>query len=101
MLAAISIPIFSSRLEAAREATDVSNIRNAYAECVSDTLTNLGTGFYKEVTVKQQKKGWVSSPEKTADYLDLTTDDVGKVLGTTDGATSTVYVCVDTDGKKH
>ena len=33
VLVAISIPIFTSQLEKSREATDLSNIRAAYAEC--------------------------------------------------------------------
>lgn len=36
---AISIPIFTSQLEKAREATDAANIRAAYAELSSDALT--------------------------------------------------------------
>ena len=36
---AISIPIFTSQLEKAREATDLANIRAAYAELAADALT--------------------------------------------------------------
>ena len=32
ILAAISIPIFTRQLEASREATDLANVRSAYAE---------------------------------------------------------------------
>ena len=38
VLVAISIPIFSSQLEKAREATDLANVRAAYAEVVAEYL---------------------------------------------------------------
>lgn len=41
VLVAISIPIFSSQLEKAREATDAANIRAAYAAVSTDVLTDL------------------------------------------------------------
>ena len=40
MLVAISIPIFSSQLEKAREATDEANIRSIYAQLSADVLTD-------------------------------------------------------------
>ena len=39
MLVAISIPIFTSQLEKSREATDLANIRDAYAEISTALLT--------------------------------------------------------------
>lgn len=39
VLVAISIPIFTAQLEKAREATDMANIRSAYAECSTAVLT--------------------------------------------------------------
>ena len=42
---AISIPIFTTQLEKAREATDLANIRAAYAECITATLTDDGTAY--------------------------------------------------------
>ena len=40
VLVAIAIPVFTTQLERSREATDLSNIRAAYAEAVSDYLAN-------------------------------------------------------------
>ena len=37
ILSMIAVPIFSEQLELAREATDVSNIRSAYMDLMSDT----------------------------------------------------------------
>ena len=39
VLVAISIPIFTSQLEKAREATDLANIRSIYAQLSADVLT--------------------------------------------------------------
>ena len=39
VLVAIAIPIFTSQLEKAREATDLANLRAAYAECTTAVLT--------------------------------------------------------------
>ena len=39
VLVAVSIPIFTSQLEKSREATDLANIRAAYAEAIADLLT--------------------------------------------------------------
>ena len=40
VLVAISIPIFTSQLEKAREATDAANIRAAYAELTTEAMTS-------------------------------------------------------------
>ena len=62
VLVAIAIPIFTSQLEKAREATDAANIRAAYAEVVSDKITDgdKGTKIAKEVTLTQTQDGWQS-----------------------------------------
>lgn len=58
VLVAISIPIFSAQLEKSREATDVANIRSAYAEVSADLLTDDSSNKTVEVTAKQKKEGW-------------------------------------------
>ena len=61
VLTAIAIPVFTSQLERSREATDLSNIRAAYAEAVSEYLSN-GAGTAKSASVKnikQTKTGWI------------------------------------------
>lgn len=40
VLVAVSIPIFTSQLEKAREATDASNIRSQYAEVMTEAILN-------------------------------------------------------------
>ena len=71
VLVAIAIPIFTSQLEKSREATDVANIRSAYAEVMAAAVTGEGTdtvsvseGVYTykgDVTAKQKQTGWQST----------------------------------------
>lgn len=68
VLVAISIPIFTSQLEKAREATDLANMRSAYAECSSSVLTNEASSnkvklnsdgsAEEDVDINQKTKGW-------------------------------------------
>ena len=58
VLVAISIPIFTSQLEKAREATDAANIRSAYAEVQVAALQGDTAHYEKEVPLKQQESGW-------------------------------------------
>ncbi len=58
VLVAIAIPIFSSQLEKAREATDAANIRNQYAEMMTNIISNDDTSATYTVTLKQQKDEW-------------------------------------------
>ena len=56
VLVAISIPIFTSQLEKAREATDAANLRSAYAEVSVAVLDGDGaTNYYKGVAMTQTK----------------------------------------------
>lgn len=82
VLVAISIPIFTSQLEKSREATDLANVRAAYAQISAAALTEdeqptntANTTFNRtgsenayvytaEVQLTQKEKGW-----KTADAL--------------------------------
>ncbi len=80
VLVAISIPIFTTQLEKSREAVDLANIRAAYAECAADVLTDVKSTYFKKVDPKQATAGWISSPDKIADSLDITTDTVGKTI---------------------
>lgn len=70
VLVAIAIPLFTNQLEKAREATDMANLRSAYAECSASLLTGEKgknvtfdndanpTSASKTVTITQKKKGW-------------------------------------------
>ena len=78
VLVAIAIPVFNSQLEKSREATDLANLRTAYAECSAAALTETaarttengvtvtvdsGTKVVtctKAVVLKQQVSGWAT-----------------------------------------
>ena len=69
VLVAISIPIFTSQLEKAREATDLANIRSAYAELTAEYLTagsdaTTGSADQRTVAVTQKKEDWQSDNNK-------------------------------------
>ncbi len=40
VLVAIAIPVFTTQLEKSKEATDLANLRSAYAGCVTSYLTD-------------------------------------------------------------
>ena len=68
ILVAIAIPTFSNQLEKAREATDMANIRAAYAEVMASALTGEeGT----DVTYTEAAGTWVkevNATQKVADW---------------------------------
>ena len=58
VLVAVSIPIFTSQLEKSKEATDIANVRSAYAEVMAKYLTDDSNGASMSVTAKQGITGW-------------------------------------------
>ena len=106
VLVAISIPIFTSQLEKAREATDMANIRSAYAECSSAVLTGesdketggavLASDGSATVKVKltQTKAGWLSSNQDVT----LAGKKLSELFTPSGTAGQEVTVKVDKDG---
>ena len=94
VLVAISIPIFTSQLEKSREATDLANLRAAYAEASAEALT-ADTAQYtagtQKVEMKQTKAGWVTANPEVAG-VKFTNESQPFVAGTP------VYVTVFCDG---
>ena len=72
VLVAISIPIFTSQLEKAREATDLANIRAVYAEASVEALNSDVATVTKNVTLTQTKKGWECDNGKDVAGKDIT-----------------------------
>lgn len=63
-LVAISIPIFSSQLEKSREATDLANVRSAYAKIMAEAIdTEIPEPI--KVDLMQKKPGWQTSSTLT------------------------------------
>ena len=57
VLVAIAIPVFTTQLERSREATDLANIRSAYAEAMTDYIAE-GKTVSKTASIKQQDAEW-------------------------------------------
>ena len=66
VLVAIAIPVFTSQLEKSREATDLANVRSAYAEQMSAYLTSDNKTAIDpiNVPVKQTVDKWQSQGDK-------------------------------------
>ena len=63
VLVAISIPIFTSQLEKSREATDIANVRSAYAEVVTKYLENpTAEKLTMSVSAHQRVADWQTQP---------------------------------------
>ncbi len=58
VLVAIAIPVFSSQLEKSKEATDIANVRSAYAQVVTQYLTDDTTSHTMTVAARQSQDGW-------------------------------------------
>ena len=74
VLTAIAIPVFSSQLEKSREATDLANIRSAYATLVADYLDNSEAAAAKsiEVPATQKENDWQNGTGKLETMVDGT-----------------------------
>ncbi len=59
VLVAIAIPIFSTQLEKSKEATDIANVRDAYAELTTLYLTD-NAAHSMSVAARQGQDGWVN-----------------------------------------
>ncbi len=66
VLVAIAIPVFNAQLEKAREATDMANIRAAYAEVSAELIMNDKTDASKDVAVTQTKDNWQTKEDATS-----------------------------------
>ncbi len=54
VLVAIAVPVFTAQLEKSREATDIANVRSAYAQVVATYLAD-GTAASASVTATEQR----------------------------------------------
>ena len=60
VLVAIAIPVFSAQLEKSKEATDMANIRSAYATLVSKYLEDNKENQIVVPGAKQDTSSWVT-----------------------------------------
>lgn len=66
VLIAIGVPILNGVLEKAREATDMANIRNAYATIMVDVIEDESKEHKKTVDLKQTKDDWQTTEAITS-----------------------------------
>ena len=86
VLVAIAIPVFTTQLEKSREATDMSNLRAAYAEVMAEYLSNGATGTpTATVTARQTQPDWQNTEN-------------GKLQVRVNGSEGTVTVAAKTSG---
>ena len=80
VLVAIAIPVFTTQLEKSREATDMSNLRAAYAEVMAEYLSNGATGTPSAtVKARQTQANWQNTEN-------------GKLIVRVNGAEKTISV---------
>ena len=65
VLVAVAIPVFTTQLEKAREATDAANLRSAYAEAMAAALDPTPPAAPPTASVDQNQTaaGWASAPD--------------------------------------
>lgn len=68
VLVAIAIPIFSSQLEKSKEATDMANVRAAYATLVTKYIESPGAASVT-VPAKQGQASWQTSGGGTLETM--------------------------------
>lgn len=92
VLVAIAIPVFTTQLEKSREATDISNVRSAYAEAMAAYMAD-GAKETKTATAtaKQTREGWTGESGQVVARIDGT-ETVKTYAAKTSGSVWTVHV---------
>ena len=94
VLVAIAIPVFTTQLERSREATDVANVRSAYAGVVTDYLTN-AAATTATVSAQQKVDGWQTDPQP---YLEVMYGASTSSLTFTAKTTGEYSIAIDANG---
>lgn len=103
MLVAIAIPVFTAQLEKAKEGVDAANIRSAYAEVVSAAMGgDSANTYYKQVTLKQAKKGWTTANDfPAAITFDTSVANIAKDAAATSDAVGLTVIYVTSAGSSN
>lgn len=97
VLVAIAIPVLTGQLEKAREATDLANIRAAYAEAAVEVLTNeAGTASVVSEKMVQTSKSWTTVDSPRIGGTAVPAVEKGNVVTVTVAADGTVSFAVTT-----
>jgi len=100
VLTAIAIPVFTTQLEKSREATDLANIRSAYAECMTAYLSG-DAAVTAEVELTQTQDGWKYVPKDEGKvYIGTNITAAGSTTGRVEveGATTTNKAVISVTG---
>ena len=97
ILVAIAIPVFTAQLEKAREATDLANIRSAYAEILANYLTDEDDVDPITVPMYQTRANWTEIDTPMCGDMNLTSD--ANVEGAPADGTNSAVVIWDTDAE--
>ena len=100
VLTAIAIPVFTTQLEKSREATDMSNLRAAYAEVMANYLANGGktgsvgteSATVATVNARQTQSNWQNPTNGSLTVRVNGTEGVIAVNAITSGGTWTVSI---------
>ncbi len=92
VLVAIAIPVFTSQLEKAREATDAANLRAAYAEISAKILSEDNTVGNIDVEVTQKTAKWGNNTTIKIGNIDV---EATKLTGWTVSATGDVVTIAE------
>lgn len=91
VLVAIAVPVFTSQLEKSREATDLSNIRSAYAGLVTQYLED-GASNEVKIKSKQAQAGWQGNESTIQTMVQGSVATVTLPADKTNGAEFTVSI---------
>ena len=104
VLVAIAIPVFTTQLEKSKEATDIANVRSAYANIVAQYITE-GKEQSMTVSARQGQSGWqgqsgilttqVDGAESQLEFSAKTSGNSYMVKISVDATTSKAKVTVD------
>lgn len=94
VLVAVAIPVFTSQLERSREATDMANIRSAYATVTNQFLQD-GASHALTVTAQQRQANWQNSELGNLEVMNESGASQVAVTAKTSGDYS---IAIDTNG---
>ncbi len=96
VLVAIAIPVFSAQLEKSKEATDIANIRSAYATLVAGYLENTSANAIDVTAAGQKDADWHISSHALQTMVDGTMSAIDNFSGAT--GTQSYKVAIDESG---
>ena len=98
VLVAIAIPVFTSQLEKSREATDIANVRSAYATVVAAYLVDGKTPSTIAVPAKQTVAGWQTESGGRIEYMNGSIASTFPYSAQLAGANYVVGISIDGSG---